>query len=103
MTLQERLKQLKAGADRQAVELGHEDASSAAKAGGRVAGGLLWKVVAGVASLAWTLVLNVADNFANSKEDSKSWSAQPSGEWSEGLGGEGPGYYGCDGNKISDY
>lgn len=45
MTLQERLKQLKTGADRQAAELGHEDAAGAAAAFGRVTGRALGNVV----------------------------------------------------------
>lgn len=45
MTLKERLKQLKAGADRQAAELGHENAAGAAAAFGRVTGRALGNVV----------------------------------------------------------
>lgn len=45
MTLKERLKQLKAGADRQAVELGHDNAAGAAVAFGRVTGRALGNVV----------------------------------------------------------
>lgn len=86
MTLKERLKQLKAGADHQAAELGHENAAGAAKAGGRVAGGLLWKATKGTATLAGTLVLRMA--AGNSKEsDNSSWT--DSVEWREGPQGYG--------------
>lgn len=69
MTLKERLKQLKAGADRQASELGHENAAGAAKAGGRVAGGLLWKVVAGTTVLAGTSLLRMLEHAPSSDGD----------------------------------
>nr|WP_145924131.1 hypothetical protein [Halomonas elongata] len=45
MTLKERLKQLKAGADHQAAELGHDNAAGAAVAFGRVTGRALGNVV----------------------------------------------------------
>ncbi|WP_328716729.1 hypothetical protein VO226_15580 [Halomonas elongata] len=56
MTLKERLKQLKAGADRQAAELGHENAAGAAVAFGRVTGRALGNVVHDAGKLALAFV-----------------------------------------------
>ncbi|WBF17699.1 hypothetical protein [Halomonas elongata] len=98
MTLKERLKQLKAGADRQAAELGHEDVAGAAVAFGRVTGRALGNVVHDAGKLMLAFVpeddgQDTPSKRADKNAPGKTWAS--TGEGFQGLaeGPDGFGYY----------